>query len=324
MVKGNPDELVGMCLHILFSSLEKAWRTQQVNHIIFIFDGHSWRKSVYAPYKLNREVKRAAQSPEEKNLDTIFLNAFNIFKNFVTEKTNCTVLYNAKLESDDLISAFIASHPTDNHVILSNDKDFEQLLASNVIMYDGVADETITIDGIFNSYGKKVTDKKTGLPKVAPNPAWSVFEKAIRGCPTDNIFPAYPKIREKSSKNKIGLREAFNDRDKQGFAYSSIMMHRWIDHNGVEHRVLDDFKRNKELVDLTAQPNNIKQLMNETIKNACKTKNISMVGVHFLKFCGEYQLERLSKMATKFAIMLNSSYPSTSSDSHINSVAVQL
>jgi len=36
------------------------------------------------------------------------------------------------------------------------------------------------------------------------------------------------------------------------------MLQRWIDHNEVEHRVLDDYERNCILVDLTMQPDDIK------------------------------------------------------------------
>ena len=75
----------------------------------------------------------------------------------------------------------------------------------------------------------------------------------MRGDPTDNVFSAYPGVRKVGSKNKIGLQEAFADKDSKGFAWNNLMLQRWTDHNGEEHRVLDDYNRNVTLVDLSAQ-----------------------------------------------------------------------
>ena len=44
-----------------------------------------------------------------------------------------------------------------------------------------------------------------------------------------------------------------------------MMLQRWVDHNGDEHRVLDDYNRNVTLCDLTAQPEDIREIINNTI-----------------------------------------------------------
>ena len=51
-------------------------------------------------------------------------------------------------------------------------------------------------------------DKKTGEPKPAPEPAFMLFEKCMRGDTSDNVFSAYPGVRKKGTKNKVGLIEA--------------------------------------------------------------------------------------------------------------------
>lgn len=308
-VRGEVDERIALTLHVIFSSLSKAWNTQGGDHIVFALDGRSWRKDFYPPYKKNREVKRSQRTEREVEEDSEFEDKFNIFQNFIKTSTNCTILQNNKLEADDLIAGFIQSHPNDSHVILSSDGDFEQLLASNVVQYNGVADELITLNGIYTGSGKLVNAKKTGQPKPCPEPEWSVFEKCVRGCSTDNVFSAYPGVREKGSKNKVGLREAFEDRHKKGYNYSNLMMQRWVDHNNIEHRVLDDYNRNKVLVDLTAQPDDIRTLINVTIAEACASKSTSMVGIKFLKFCGQFDLVKLTANATQIAKMLSTSYP---------------
>lgn len=309
MVKGTDSEKIGMTLHLLFSMMGKVWRTQDANHLVFCLDGNSWRKSIYTPYKRNRIDIKEAATPQEKASDAVFFEAYDIFRKFISEKTNCTVLEHPKLEADDLISGFIKSHPNDHHIVVSSDKDFEQLLSTNVSLYNGVEDQMTTLEGIFDNKGNRVKNKKTGLPKDAPDPAWSLFEKAVRGCPTDNIFSAYPGVREKGSRNKVGLREAFADRHRQGFNWSAVMMTRWTDHEGIEHRVIDDYNRNIILVDLNNQPAEIKDIIASTVKNGCSQKNKSQIGLHFLKFCGRYELVKVSEQSKNFADMFSQAYP---------------
>ena len=308
-IKGTPEEIVGMTLHSLFASIGKLWRLHKADHLVFIFDGNSWRKSFYPPYKRNRLEAKEKLSPKEIELETLFNDAFQILKTFLSTKTNCTILDHSNLEADDLISGFLEAHPEDFHIIVSSDKDFEQLLAPNVIMYNGILDQTITPQGIFDWKGNPVKDKKTNLPKPAPDPEWSVFEKSVRGCTTDNIFSAYVGVREKSTKNKVGLREAFEDRNKKGFAWSSLMMARWLDHNGVEHKVLDDYNRNVGLVNLKMQPDHIKELIAETIFNACYKKQNPNIGFHFIKLCSKFDLAKIGEQANYFAELLGFPYP---------------
>ena len=183
----------------------------------------------------------------------------------------------------------------------------QNLLAENVVQYNGMTDELITIQGIFNNKGKRVIDKKTKEPKAVPEPQWLLFEKCMRGDASDNVFSAYPGVRTKGSKNKVGLIEAYADKNDKGFAWNNMMLQRWVDHNGVEHRVLDDYERNRVLVDLTHQPDSIKQKINVTIASV-ETKSKSMVGAQLLKFCGKYDLARISESAERYAEFLQSPY----------------
>ena len=52
------------------------------------------------------------------------------------------------------------------------------------------------------------------------------------------------------------------------------MLQRWIDHDGKEHRVLDDYERNVTLVDLTKQPKEIKSYVDDTIDKHLIAKNL--------------------------------------------------
>jgi len=88
-----------------------------------------------------------------------------------------------------------------------------------------------------------------------------------------------------------------------------MMLQKWVDHEGVEHRVLDDYNRNVQLCDLTAQPADIKLLINETIESAInENKNISQVGIRLLKLCAAYDLVKISEQIESYAQPLNARY----------------
>ena len=307
--RGDLNDKIGMSLATVLGSVRKAWRDFKGDHVIFFLEGRSWRKDVYAPYKRQRTEARAAQSPREAEEDRVFWETFDQFKDYITNKTNCTVLQHPQLEADDLIAGWIKSHPEDSHVIISTDGDFAQLIAPNVRQYNGVMQITTTHEGYFDEKGKHVKDKKTNLPKGAPDPTWLLFEKCMRGDTSDNIFSAYPGVREKGTKNKVGLRDAFADRESKGYNWNNLMLQRWSDHEGVEHRVLDDYLRNVQLCDLTAQPDDIKQLIKDTIDTATTAeKNISQVGIRLLKLCSEYDLVKISEQVQSYAEPLNARY----------------
>jgi len=308
-IRGSLEDKIGMSIHTVLSSVRKSWREFKGDHVVFFLEGRSWRKDFYAPYKRQRAEGRAAASASEQEEERVFWETFDQFKDFIANKTNCTVLQNPRLEADDLIAGFIKSHPNDNHVIISTDGDFAQLIAPNVRQYNGVMEITTTHEGYFDAKGHRVKDKKTNEVKAPPDPQWLLFEKCMRGDTSDNVFSAYPGVREKGTKNKVGLREAFADRDAKGYSWNNMMLQRWSDHEGVEHRVLDDYLRNVQLCDLSAQPEEIKQIISKTINDAIDLeKNIPQVGIRLMKYCAEYDLQKINEQITSYVEPLNARY----------------
>ena len=301
-------EKVGYALHITLSAVNKVVNKFGADHVVFALEGRSWRKDVYAPYKRNRSDARAAQTEKEQAEDKLFWETFDHLTKYLAESTNCSVVRNENAEADDIIARWIALHPLDHHVIISSDTDFVQLLAENVDQYNGITDELLTIRGIFDAKGRPVIDKKTKLPKTIPNPEWLLFEKCMRGDSSDNVFSAYPGVRVKGTKNKVGLTEAFEDRSRQGYAWNNLMLQRWTDPDGLEHRVLDDYERNRLLIDLRAQPVEIKQAVDGSIRGMISHKDIGQVGIRFMKFCGKYELVKASESAEQYARWLNETY----------------
>jgi len=310
VVRGSLDDKVGMALHVTFNSIKKAWTDFDAYHVVFCLEGRSWRKDAYEPYKRNRKEARGAMTAREAEEDRVFFEIFDEFKSFVREKTNCTVLHNPVLEADDLIAGWVQSHLNDNHVILSTDGDFAQLIAPNVKQYNGVSNTTITHEGYFDDKGKPVIDKKTGDAKPAPDPQWLLFEKCMRGDTSDNIFSAYPGVRKKGTKNKVGLTEAYADMTTKGYNWNNMMLQRWTDHNGDEHRVIDDYNRNVLLCDLSAQPENIRNEITNTINEQTHApKDLSQVGVRLLKFCNKWDMQRIADNISLYSTPFQARYP---------------
>ena len=310
VIRGDLDTKIGMALHITLNSVKKAWNDFEADHVVFCLEGRSWRKDYYEPYKRNRTEARDALTEAQQEEDKVFWEIFDEFKDFIGTKTNCTMMQHPKLEADDLIAGWIHAHPKDNHVIISTDGDFAQLIAPNVKQYNGVSNTIITHEGYFDDKKRKpVIDKKTGEPKPAPNPEFMLFEKCMRGDTSDNVFSAYPGVRKKGTKNKVGLIEAFADKDTKGYNWNNMMLQRWVDHDGNEHRVLDDYNRNVTLCDLTAQPSDIRKILDDVIEDHMIAKDISQVGMRLMKFCAKWDMQRVADQATHFAEPLNARYP---------------
>ena len=301
-------EKIGFALHITLMAANKMARRFEADHVVFALEGRSWRKDYYKPYKNNRAVARAALTEHEQEEDKMFWETYDSLTKSLSERTNCSVIRCPTAEGDDIIARWIALHPQDEHVVISSDTDFVQLLAENVKQYNGITDELHTIEGIFDAKGKAVIDKKTKEPKTIPNPKWLLFEKCMRGDSSDNVFSAYPGVRTKGTKNKVGLQEAYADREKQGYNWNNMMLQRWTDPDGVEHRVLDDYERNRALIDLNAQPQEIKDLVDAAIRAQVSHKDVGQVGSHFLRFCGKYELVKCSDSADSFGRWLNETY----------------
>lgn len=293
---------VGYAMHLTLSSAAKEFREHNGDHVVFALEGqNSWRKKFYTPYKHNRKEARAALTDEQLEEDKLFFEAYNDLVTFLDQRTNCTVLQAEGAEGDDVIAFWTQSHPDDKHVIISSDTDFVQLLAPNVEQYNGVSKQLFTLNGIFDDKGQPVFDNKTKEVKPAPDPDWELFIKCIRGDKGDNVFSAFPGAREKGTKNKVGIRDAFADRVSQGYNWNNFMLQRWVDHKETEHKVLEDYNRNVTLIDLTQQPDEVKEAMAISVVESYEKPAAKMIGGHLLKFCGKYELNRIADQPDRFA-----------------------
>ena len=317
---------LGFALHLTIMSANKVARDLGADHVVFALEGRSWRKDHYKPYKANRAVARGKMTETESEEDKLFWETYDELTKYLAAKTNCSVIRCATAEADDIIARWITLHPEDEHVIVSTDSDFVQLIAPNVRLYNGVNDHLFSVDGVKDGKGKSLaftieSNSKIKVGKADANfvvptdyQKWVLFMKCMRGDPGDNVFSAYPGVRVKGTKKMVGLTEAFEDRNKKGYAWNNMMLQRWIDHEQIEHKVLDDYDRNCTLIDLTAQPQHIKDAVDTAIREQVSHKDTGMVGAQFLKFCGKYELTKLSDHADAVSRWMNQTYQGTLND----------
>lgn len=359
VVRGDAFTKAGMALHIIFRSLRKLYKERGADHVVLALEGGgSWRYKVYPTYKSKRRLERAKVelTRTEKEEEEVFEHTMNEFISFMMEKTRCTVLHQPGIEGDDFIARWIQLHPNDEHVILSGDSDFIQLIGPNVSIFNGVDNRFLTTDGVFDGDSgaslvfhvdsgsgkikvlgtpeeeKKKHDKaeKERAKKSATyvptefswemEPEWwrkALFVKLIRGDVGDSIFSAYPGVRYVGSSKKIGICEAWDDRNGKGYHWNNFMLQSWDkllgeDANGnaqVERvRVLDQYEFNRLLIDLTMQPQEVKDLMDQTIIDAVQKEPVSNIGMHFLKFCKQNALNALAREVNDHGAYLNAPY----------------
>jgi DNA polymerase-1 len=100
--------------------------------------------------------------------------------------------YNKEEEADDLIASYIKRHENDVNIIISNDKDFYQLLADNprVIIYK----PGVSGDRFFDA--ERAEEDLFKKFKVRVPPANVRMFKALTGDPSDNII-GVPRLRKK-------------------------------------------------------------------------------------------------------------------------------
>ena len=72
--------------------------------------------------------------------------------------------------------------------------------------------------------------------------------------------------------------------------------------------MLDDYNRNVTLCDLSAQPDDVKDMIQDVIKEV-QPKDISQVGMRLMKFCAKWDMQRIADQAQQYAQPLQARYP---------------
>lgn len=273
----------GMAHHAALTTLNKYFKLYKPNYTVVAFDRSNWRKDYTAsaecvsgkPYKGNR---RQTMTPKEREKFEAFLEHVSEFEEILRTQTRIITLSGDKLEADDLIAGTVELfHETHDIIIISADKDMMQLLRyPSVVLID------------------PATGKPRTLAEYNMDADFFMFVKCIRGDAGDNVQSAYPRVR------MTKIEEAYKD----PYVRANMMEETWTDQNKREMKVKDLFAENELLMDLRKQPKNIRRRILETVDQSFDNPGkFSMF--HFLRFCGKYDLKRISDSIDNFARMLS-------------------
>jgi hypothetical protein len=279
----DQETISGMAVHIALTTVNKYFKQYKPKkRVVMCFDRGSWRKEYTAseqclskkPYKGNR---RQDMSPAQQLKWEQFKEHLVEFERLIEQYTTIVTLYCERLEADDLMAGFVQQHPNDNIIIVTADSDMAQLFK-----YENV------------DIVSPITDKPQSLSKFNNDPKYYLYQKCLRGDTTDNIQSAYPRLRT------TRIEKSYND----PYDRANLMNEVWTDQNKTEYVVGDMFKENQILIDLEYQPDDIKQLIIETINTELSIqKKFSMF--HILKFLTKYELNKIKDSIDLFIPMLS-------------------
>ena len=119
--------------HMVLSCILSIKRNFPGNIIIAADSKKSWRKLYYPYYKVKRQ-----QAREISNIN--WTELFDHANTILDEIKTCMPYITLKIdntEADDII-AVLTKHIKENHVIISSDKDYKQLVSTNTCLYDPI------------------------------------------------------------------------------------------------------------------------------------------------------------------------------------------
>jgi hypothetical protein len=163
------------------------------------------------------------------------VKAIDMVYDFLKDNTAATCLRIANAEADDIIAVWCQETNIDT-TICSGDTDFVQLLKNPKVK-------------LYSPQQKKYRESES--------PEFDLFLKCIRGDTSDNIRSAYPRVRETK------LREAFSDPLKMLNMLETVIC---------ESKVNDVYEFNRTLIDLTQQPQSIRDGIMQSISEYTASK----------------------------------------------------
>lgn len=283
--KTPTEDLIPLAYHASLQTLNKYHKLVNPSKAIFAFDRGNWRKTytqsnLCISGKLYKGQRRKNMTPSQERRYEAFKGFINDFESLMREHTAIVCLAGESLEADDLIAGFCQLHgdvPDTEIVVVSADKDMIQLLRfSNVRLID------------------PTTGKDRTLAEWNDDAEYFMFEKCLRGDTGDNVQSAYPRVRQ----TKID--EAYND----AFKRINLMKETWTNQNKVTFTVKDLYEENRLLMDLSAQPEYIRDKMFNVIEH--EMENCGKYShFHFLRFLGKYELKNVAKQLENFIPLLS-------------------
>jgi len=286
---GTIEDKAGLALHSCLIGMNKWYNSIKPDQVAVVFEGsQNWRKTYTSSSQCHSKTLYKGNRVKDPSMEHLF-DVINDFEKLAREHTSIVCLSAPELEGDDLIAGVTQKFASngDEVVILSGDKDFKQLLK-----YSNVS----------------LINPDDGKARQCDDPEYFMFEKAIRGDTGDNVRSAFPRVRT------TRLEKAFRD----PYEMTLLMNETWSMPDPVsgEKRtfmVRDLFEENQLLMNLEKQPDEIKQIINETIEHGFATHGKFSLFA-FTKFLGQHGLKQIGDNSQKFVNLLSCKPPGGTSN----------
>lgn len=214
----------GLFRHMVINSLrsyKQKFGGEYGEMVIACDDKNYWRKQLFPYYKANRKKTREAS---EINWTQVY-EIFNKVKQEIKDNFPYRVIQVESAEADDIIATLVM-HASEHILILSGDKDFVQLQMDDTVkQYDPVRKKWISHN----------------------DPRKFLFEHVLKGDHGDGI----PNVLSDDDTFVANKRQKPLTQKKIDLFYNNIGL---LD--GEDYR---NYKRNKQLVDLSLVPENIRK-----------------------------------------------------------------
>ena len=215
----------GLFRHMVINSLrsyKQKFADEYGEMIIACDDKNYWRKQLFPYYKANRKKTRDAS---EINWTQVF-EIFNKVKQEIRDNFPYRVIQVDSAEADDIIATLV-KHRSEPVLILSGDKDFVQLQMDNdVKQYDPVRKKWISHN----------------------DPRKFLFEHILKGDQGDGV----PNVLSDDDTFVANKRQRPLTQKKIEAVYNQGIMF-------LDKELEKNFKRNRQLVDLSMIPENIRK-----------------------------------------------------------------
>lgn len=236
-----------ICRHMVLNSI-RMYKTKfgpEYGELIIACDNKNyWRRQVFPYYKANR---KKSQAESELDWKAIF-ECLNKIRSELKEHFPYRIIDVDSAEADDVIGTLCQEFGNTNQkiLILSGDKDFQQLQRFiNVTQYNPVMKKFV----------------------ICNNPDMFLKEHILKGDTGDGI----PNVLSDDNCFVVGSRQK---------PLTSKKMSALIDldlDNKHDHTVFRNYMRNKQLIDLTEIPENIKIQILESYDNQANKKSPNLL-----------------------------------------------
>jgi hypothetical protein len=211
---------------------------KEFNNVVLCFDGKDyWRRDLFPYYKKHR-----AKAREDSKFDwETFFVSFNQIKKEFKENLPYKVLEHSKAEADDIVATLCMEYRSDEIIIISSDHDFNQL----------------------HRLSPKIKQYSVKTKKFVDDLDYSLFEHIVKGDAGDGI----PNIFTDD--------DVFVNPEKRSKPVRTETLKKWEELYGLTQpemfcdtsEQLDKFHRNRNLVDLTLVPIELRNEILELFRN---------------------------------------------------------